>query len=315
MKRRWLKQYTVKDAITRGNLWLLVICIILIIVWRSIVVYTQNKAMATSDIMGEEDSLILQWKQAIAALDTSPVSATKANIQEGRNRIFNFRSFDPNHASIEDMQDSGVPYKIAKNIFNYRRAGGVYKRKADLKKLYAMNDSLFAVLQAYINIQHTIKESSKIMDQKNTYNQEAPLPSYTPKSYFEFNINTADKATLMQLKGIGNGFATRIIERRILLGGFYTVTQLKEIYGFPDSTYEALVPYCIIDEKDLVKIDFNKATEAELSEHPYIGKRMAKHIIKVRQDIGEFEQISDLRNIPLLNEEKYRKIAKYFKNP
>jgi competence protein ComEA len=118
-------------------------------------------------------------------------------------------------------------------------------------------------------------------------------------------------ATWMQQKGIGEGFARRIIAFRDKLGGFLYKEQLKEVYGLPDSTYQNLLPHITINTALVKKIPINTATEATLAAHPYIDKKMATNIIKLKKDLGTFQKIEDLRMIPLINEEKYRKIAPY----
>jgi len=93
--------------------------------------------------------------------------------------------------------------------------------------------------------------------------------------------------------------------------GFLQVAQLKEVYGFPDSTYQVLKNRFIVDSSKVKKLNVNMATEAELAQHPYIGKQMARNIIILRNGLQSFENIEQLRQVPLINEEKYRKIAPY----
>src|SRR5690606_26095355 len=107
------------------------------------------------------------------------------------------------------------------------------------------------------------------------------------------------------------GYAKRIIDRRNQLGGYIKVEQLKEIYNLPDSVYQLLAPLIIINTNDLKKININTVSEEILANHPYIGKELAKNIIRLRKDVKTFKEITELRQTPLINEEKYRKIAQY----
>lgn len=56
-------------------------------------------------------------------------------------------------------------------------------------------------------------------------------------------LNTATKEQLMEIKGIGDSFATRIIAFREQNGGFTSVEQLKEISGIGEKRYAAWAPY------------------------------------------------------------------------
>ena len=47
-------------------------------------------------------------------------------------------------------------------------------------------------------------------------------------------LNQADTLTLKKIPGIGSTFARRIVGYRELLGGFYTVHQLAEVYGIDE---------------------------------------------------------------------------------
>src|SRR5665647_1059817 len=45
------------------------------------------------------------------------------------------------------------------------------------------------------------------------------------------DLNSADSLHLLEIPGIGPVFASRIIRYRTLLGGYYAVDQLREVYG------------------------------------------------------------------------------------
>ena len=52
------------------------------------------------------------------------------------------------------------------------------------------------------------------------------------------DINTADKETLMSLRGVGESFAERIIEYREQNGGFKAVQELTNIRGIGQALVE-----------------------------------------------------------------------------
>lgn len=70
---------------------------------------------------------------------------------------------------------------------------------------------------------------------KNTQTAIAePLPD-------NINLNTADSATLVRLKGIGPVTAHKIIQHRSNIGPFTDLSQLREIGSFSDTVFAELL--------------------------------------------------------------------------
>lgn len=63
------------------------------------------------------------------------------------------------------------------------------------------------------------------------------------------NLNEADSATLVSLKGIGPVTAHNIITRRAKKGSFTDISQLREVGGFSDSTFAVLKRLLIIEAR------------------------------------------------------------------
>jgi competence protein ComEA len=60
---------------------------------------------------------------------------------------------------------------------------------------------------------------------------------------FQVDINTADKPELMQLPGIGEMLAQRIIESRKTAGPFANLNDLRRVHGIGPKTLERIRPY------------------------------------------------------------------------
>jgi competence ComEA-like helix-hairpin-helix protein len=65
----------------------------------------------------------------------------------------------------------------------------------------------------------------------------------TPNDTPRINVNTATRAELEQLPGIGVGLATRIIEHRARYGPFRRVEHLIIVRGISDRRFAALRPF------------------------------------------------------------------------
>ncbi len=69
-----------------------------------------------------------------------------------------------------------------------------------------------------------------------------PLPNI-------INLNTADSATLVRLKGIGPATARKIVTRRKNKGLFTSVDQLLEVSSMPTATFEILKKHLTVADK------------------------------------------------------------------
>lgn len=126
-------------------------------------------------------------------------------------------------------------------------------------------------------------------------------------------INSADSATWTSLPGIGPVLASRIIRFRNKLGGFYSISQIRETYGLPDSTFVKIQPYLQLDTVSLKNLDINQLDEKSLAQHPYIHYKMARLIVLYRNNNGPFRHAEELLEIPLVDDSIYRKLEPYIK--
>lgn len=212
--------------------------------------------------------------------------------------------FDPNSISAEEWRKLGLPEKTISTILNYRNKGGRFRVKEDLKKIYGIRPEHYEILEAYIRIPEGAGEYPK-RDEK---------PFSTGKTYRRYevvDINLADTSAFIALPGIGSKLAGRIVSYREKLGGFYSLEQVREVYGLADSVYQEIKQYLELGSKDLRRININIATETELKNHPYIRFVLAKPIIAYRDSHGAFRNVDEIRNILAVTEEAFRKMKPY----
>ncbi|HEY1166579.1 MAG TPA: helix-hairpin-helix domain-containing protein, partial [Chitinophaga sp.] len=124
-------------------------------------------------------------------------------------------------------------------------------------------------------------------------------------------INAADSSAWEALPGIGPTLAARLIRFREKLGGFYSIAQVAETYGLPDSTFKKIQASLRLDSGSLKKLNINQMDEKSLGQHPYIRYKLARLIVQYRNNHGPFSHPEDLYNIPLVNDSIYRKLEKY----
>ncbi|GAA4453691.1 helix-hairpin-helix domain-containing protein [Rurimicrobium arvi] len=206
--------------------------------------------------------------------------------------------FDPNTLDSPGFIKLGLDAGTTGRLMNWRRKGKVFYNAEEFGQLYGLSPDLWTQLRPFVRV-----AAKRNNDHFRSYEQ-TPLPA-------ELDLNTVDSATLVRIDGIGPFLAHKIIAQRTALGSYLSNLQLSEVHRFPDSVLRQLRRQLVVRSNTVKKIRLNDAGEAELARHPYIGAQMAKNIILLRGGLTKYEKIEQLRQVPLMNEEKYRKIAPY----
>ncbi len=172
-------------------------------------------------------------------------------VRKATRKVRSFR-FNPNEASIEELQELGFSEKQARAIENYRQKGGRFHSKEDFSKSFVVPDSVYERLKDYIDI---------------------PL----------LDINLADSAAFDGLPGIGPYFASRMVRHRDELGGYSCPEQLLEIYNFGEDRLQRIRPLICCSPPEpfaLWQMDENG-----LRRHPHIKNyRTAAAIVLFREN-------------------------------
>jgi DNA uptake protein ComE-like DNA-binding protein len=283
--------------------------------------------------------------------------------------------FNPNTIVPEMLDSLALPDNVKQNLLNYRNAGGSFKNKNQFRKIYGMNDSIFAEIENYIilseisatdnailiktsktitgEINPNIADYKQLLDFGFNSFQANNLISFRSKAGFFKNkndllkiygidsvffksiedhilienfentkplkiepvlmveLNSADTAKLIQLSGIGSVYAKRIIKYRDLLGGFYSTTQLLEVFNFSEEAFKKIEKNITTDTLLIRKIRLNFAEFPELLRHPYFKKKQVEAIINYRNKNGPFQNLTQLKSNGLIDSETFLKIEPY----
>jgi DNA uptake protein ComE-like DNA-binding protein len=121
----------------------------------------------------------------------------------------------------------------------------------------------------------------------------------------------SDSAALEKLPGIGPVLSSRIIKYRHLLGGFARISQLREVYGLPEETFNMIKDRVFADSTAIRRIDINSAGYKELIHLHYFEKNDVTAILKYRELKGRITGINDLTENKLITVEKASKVRPY----
>ncbi len=238
------------------------------------------------------------------------VDSLEREAEEQKPKVVRF-VFNPNTVDSSGLAQLGFTQKQIRMLLKYRRAGGVFRKKEDFKKLYFMNDSLYAVYSNYLKIP---VEKKKI--KKTQYFREKIVNKETKKdSLFPFNPNEISEEQWLLL-GVKNR-TVNVIKNYLAKGGsFRKKEDLKKIYGLSDEVYARLEKYIHIPKREkkvtkpLGKYDLNTITEEELQEIK-VGKYMIYKLLKYREKLGGYVRMEQLREIPNLREWDLKQLDKY----
>lgn len=235
--------------------------------------------------------------------------------------------FEPNTISQKDWENMGVPGYLARTIGNYLAAGGSFRYKEDLLRIYLMDDEIYQALEDYIMLPARPLKSSgnKITGNKmDHYTTKTPGSSLANEGEEIFtkepvattgplviNINLADTTELQKIRGIGQVFSSRIVRYRELLGGYYCTTQLLEVFGIDSTRFEQIRTHVTVDGNGIRKLNLNQAEFGDLVRHPYIDRKTANAILTLRAQHGPFVSADQVMQSYIIDKSTWEKISHY----
>jgi len=223
--------------------------------------------------------------------------------------------FDPNTATEDALKKLGIPTRFIKSIVKYRNKGGKFKKKADLKKIYNFPENVYASLESYIDLpEESIRKEEKYKDNSEIQRKHKPLPETNKRRYAEikpFDLNTADTATLSQIRGIGAKTAQNIVDYREKLGGFIRTDQLQEVSLLRDKPeiISELLRYAHLENTTIRKMNVNTASLEAMKAHPYFAP-LAKYLLVCR-DKNKFTSLEEVQKLKAVTPEIWQKMKDY----
>ena len=239
--------------------------------------------------------------------------------------------FDPNALTATDWQRRGVPADVARRLVSYGRKAGGFRYREQLERIHGLDAAVLARLTPFMRLPTRAEAFARPQRPAEATSAGRPVgagaapngasagataPSAVyfrkPRVVRAFDLNTADTLALMQLRGIGQRRAARIVELREKLGGFVSEGQLSEVWGLDGALVDSIARYGHITPTFRPRpLPINSASVEELQAHPYVGPRLARVIVAFREQHGPFAKTDDLLNIKIIDHNTLRKIEPY----
>ncbi len=208
--------------------------------------------------------------------------------------------FNPNTADSATLTTLGLRPVQAKAIVNYRKAGGRFRKKEDLKRIYTITEADYARLAPYISIPQSEKERTRTFEERKYVSNKL-------KSGETVDLNCGDTAILKRVPGVGSVLARRIVSYGRLLGGYVSPTQVAEVFGLDA---DAAKWFCVKTPKPK-RINLNTAGYAQIIRHPYFNKRQTNHIMRLRREWGRITSIKALEADSIFTPQDIKRIEPY----
>lgn len=240
---------------------------------------------------------------------TSPTKSSSYYYQQPTRRLERF-AFDPNTADSTQLLRLGLQPWQVRNIYKYRSAGGIYRKKEDFARLYGLTVKQYRELEPYIHISADyLPASTLIKEERRTERYERDTLRYPVKiaEGEHIDLNAADTSLYKKVPGVGSYYSRKIAEYGRRLGGFVSADQLDEIENFPSEAKK----YFSVNASDVHQLNVNRLSLNELKRHPYINYYQAKAITDYRRLHGPLHSLDDLRLLPDFPVEAIKRLEPY----
>lgn len=303
--------------VLRGDEALRVLRLLPLLVGVSLVVLLSKRNNNPSlPIINQRDTVVYMSNSAVVQPVISESRVVEASEPVASAEPF---EFDPNTIDLDGLVALGFSSRQATVIINYRKAGAKFRVASDFAKCYSVSEEMFARLSPYIRIESPPSEDVAELEPESVASVEsAPesAPAVEPsevivESIFPIELNAADSATLVLVRGIGALTAGRIVEYREKLGGFVSASQLSEVKGMMEQNYLMILEQIWVDSCIIRKIDVNFAAPKLMLEHPYISDKGLAKIVKNRELKGGWRTTEEFKDDNIVSGDEFERLRPY----
>ena len=183
--------------------------------------------------------------------------------------------------------------------------------------IYQYNPTATVTVVNLDNVAAKLAEQNKVVE-KNGYTSASTKANNNFKTESKFvskkqnitlEINSADSLQWIQLKGIKGGRARMILKYKNMLGGFYNIEQLKEVYTINDTVYDEIKQSLTVNPSLIQKLKVNAVDFKTMVHHPYIKYEGTKCIFALKKN--KKITADDLKNSSCFSREQLEKVLVY----
>lgn len=210
--------------------------------------------------------------------------------------------FNPNYISDYQAYIFSIDIVTLDSIRAYRNQGKWINSIADFKKVTNWNDSQIQEIEPYLRFPEWVEKS---------INKQNPLVVSKSK-ITKKDLNQASKEELMEVSGIGEVLASRILEWRTRLDGFSDSLQINHVYGLNDWSKTNLWKHFYVTKREVKpRLNVNDASASDLTTIPGVNFELAREIWEFQHLREGVDSIDELIKIEGMTRAKLELIALY----
>jgi competence ComEA-like helix-hairpin-helix protein len=254
-----VRTYFVFSKTERIGIIAIFIFILIVVILPRILFISKEKLQVRKDsiltYLGREE--VLNSSEYMRAKDTN----TKT-----------FQKTDINLATYQELEHLPcIGTVMAKRIVSYREKVKKFNTVEELKKVYGLKDSCYQKILPYVFV---VSKGEK-QEEKHQ------------KTIEKINLNTCDSVQLVQLRGVGEKTAQRVLQIRRKIKIFYDVRQLSCL-GLNTDVVKNIENQCFIEPdaiNHIQKISLNTIEEKKVFKSPGFTYELAKSFVQYRKKL------------------------------
>jgi len=221
--------------------------------------------------------------------------------------------FDPNTCDSSVLIKMGLRKWQVRTFLKYRNAGARFYGRDDLLRVYSFSKEDVERMMPYAHFPVDERVMRKVEQEENKRIRDSLFKAMVatfPQKLEEgekIDLSEADTNQLKKIPGVGSYYAGKIMRYGERLGGFVSVSQLREIEGLPEDVEKWAQP----GKPKIRRLNINKADFKTLIRHPYLNYEQVKAIFNHRDRYGDLKSLQQLSTEDAFTIEDFKRLEPY----
>lgn len=257
------------------------ICVTAVVLFVVVLIVGFMGKNETAETLETPDSVLAEYRKF--SMERQNARAEKHVGKKMPRAVPTLRAFNPNTADSLTLISLGLYPRQAAAIIHYRKAGGVFAKREDFKRIYNISDADYSRLAPYVSLPQAVETNPHAVAPKK-YAVEKLREGET------VDLNCGDTAIFKRVPGVGSVIARCVVEYGEKLGGYVSPSQAVEVFGIEQD----MLRWFDVKSPAPHKINLNTANYANLVRHPYINKAQTRAILRLRKEWGRIRSLNSL---------------------